>query len=301
MLGKTVLVTIFLASISVTFASTVDRISDSDEIYRRFDNLERRIQTLESENKLLRGELEKQNVSLGTLKSDLATQYGNLDLSQRTLKQDIKNQYILLLKTQNEVKTNYTELRFKIDTDVREIRDSLAVTNETLQTVTDFQGKKLIQLEGTLESLKNDVRNVNSRTGETPPSFYALLTSTVPIRGSNQTIIYDKTGTNNGNAYNTSTGIFTVPETGTYVFTWTAFSYVEEYVRLEIVVAGTIYGGTLSDTQETGDADTETAIVVANAKVGDEVFIRTQSRGPGDGRLYVEFECTSTFSGWKIS
>jgi hypothetical protein len=92
-----------------------------------------------------------------------------------------------------------------------------------------------------------------------------------------------------------------VPETGVYVFTWTAFSYVKEYVRLEIVVVSTIYGGTLSDTQETGDADTETGIIVTNAEAGDEVFIRTQSQGPGDGRLYVEFECTSTFSGWKIS
>ncbi|XP_061176306.1 uncharacterized protein LOC133185222 [Saccostrea echinata] len=272
---------IFLAHISMTCTYNTEQ--SLEEIFQQLDVLAKKVVTLESKNELLQEELNRQNGSLQEFKTKLVGDYSDLGRKQQLLKQELKGMKYKDFET--------------IKNDVKEIRDSLKLTNVTLQNRADIQEGKI----KTLETIQNNVSILSSKLGEAPPSFYAMLTSTVPIRGSNQTIIYDKTGTNNGNAYNTSTGIFTVPETGTYVFTWTAFSYVEEYVRLEIVVGGTIYGGTLSDTQETSDADTETAIVVVNANAGDEVFIRSQSEDPGHGHLYVEHECTSTFSGWKIS
>ncbi|XP_062592487.1 uncharacterized protein LOC134253928 [Saccostrea cucullata] len=258
-----VIILVFLAHFSVICASSIGE--DVKEIFQKLDELSRKVSTLESKNSLLQEELNRQNGSFQEFKTKHVQEYSDLSKNHHRLVGEFKI------------------LKFK--------------DFEPIKKRADLQDEKIKKLE----SLQSTVNSLSTKLGEAPPSFYAMMTSTVQIQGSNQTIIYDKTGTNNGNAYNTSTGIFTVPETGTYVFTWTAFSYVEEYVRLEIVVAGTIYGGTLSDTQETSDADTETAIVVVNANTGDEVYIRSQSEDPGDGHLYVEHECSSTFSGWKIS
>lgn len=224
----------------------------------------------------------------------LTPQHGDISQLESTLKSSVNK----INGLENEVKTNKMALEFKIDSDVKEVKDSLVVTNTAVQEMDNKLNQKIGVLETELVNLQY---TTNDTKDETPPSFYASMTTVIPIQGPHQRIVYDEVKTNNGNGYNESTGIFTVPESGTYVFTWTTFSYVEEYVRLEIVVAGTIFGGTLSDTQETGDADTETGIIVVNAQEGDQVFVRTQLRGPGNGRLYVEFECASTFSGWKIS
>lgn len=218
------------------------------------------------------------------------------DISQ--LETNLKSTVDQINGLENEVKKNKLALEVKINRDVKKVKDLVVVTNTTVQELDNELKQNILDLE---KSLLNFQHTYNDTKERTPQSFYATMTTIIPIIGPQQRIVYDTVKTNNGNGYNDSTGIFTVPESGTYVFTWTTFSYVEEYVRLEIVVAGTIYGGTLSDTQETGDADTETGIIVVNAQEGDEVFIRTQSRGPGNGRLYVEFECASTFSGWKIS
>lgn len=53
-------------------------------------------------------------------------------------------------------------------------------------------------------------------------AFYAYMSHTLPgyIATPHHVLKFDVVRTNIGNGYHPSTGIFSVPETGVYVFTW---------------------------------------------------------------------------------
>lgn len=50
------------------------------------------------------------------------------------------------------------------------------------------------------------------------------------------TLFFDVVRTNLGNHYNKSSGIFTAPHSGTYVFTWTAYCFAGGHTYLQLVV-----------------------------------------------------------------
>lgn len=62
--------------------------------------------------------------------------------------------------------------------------------------------------------------------------------------GQHQTIVFDVDVTNIGHGYSKNSGIFTVPVTGVYVFTWAIASYPPhgDYSFTEIVVNSTPKG-----------------------------------------------------------
>lgn len=67
----------------------------------------------------------------------------------------------------------------------------------------------------------------------TPVSFTAYLSASTAV-SSGQTVIFDRTVTNIGDAYNTSTDIFTFPITGVYVVMLNILSRSGEEARVAI-------------------------------------------------------------------
>ena len=73
------------------------------------------------------------------------------------------------------------------------------------------------------------------------PSFNAQRTTNQGIQGGT-TLIFDQARHNTGNHYNTSTGIFTAPIAGDYLFTFKALFYAfasSEYLDLYSIINGT--------------------------------------------------------------
>lgn len=113
-----------------------------------------------------------------------------------------------------------------------------------------------------------------------------------------QTLIYDAIITNDGNGYNSQSGVFTVPFTGQYVFTWSATVWVRSAYETQLMVNGDVKGVTFADAGEATDSDMSTGVVVVGVQKGDDVYIRTGT--------YVRATMQSSkhgrasFSGWKI-
>lgn len=104
-------------------------------------------------------------------------------------------------------------------------------------------------------------------------------------------IVFPKVTTNIGGAYNTSTGIFTVPTQGVYMFSLSDLSMNNNTIATPFVVNGKRVGGCTKDNYSAGTLFSCQVILVLN--VGDQVKTKDFYDGP--------FHCSTTeFMGWKL-
>ncbi|CAG2215512.1 unnamed protein product [Mytilus edulis] len=143
-------------------------------------------------------------------------------------------------------------------------------------------------------------RQMNTDSANTI-AFYAYMNTHEENPGQHQTLIFDAVKTNLGSFYSKHSGVFTTPEQGTYVFTWSIISdFNTGYIFTEIVINSVPFGSILSNSEEVHDDHTTTGIVVAQLNKGDLVFIRTNPNASIKGRILSDSFRRSSFSGWKI-
>ena len=124
-----------------------------------------------------------------------------------------------------------------------------------------------------------------------------MLTSNEPAVA-NKPIAFQQKSLDTANAYNSADGIYIVPETGIYVFTWTLTSYPHAILSSELMINFNVVGKSIADSDEDGDFHTSTGITVARVTQGDHVFVTFTS-----AYLRGSVETTkghTTFSGWKL-
>lgn len=114
-------------------------------------------------------------------------------------------------------------------------------------------------------------------------------------------LVFDVVKTNMGNAYHPTTGVFMVPESGVYVFTWTFRTGNNHDLSIELVINRESFGAIYLHTL-TGVEVEETGIVVAHVNAGDDVFVRTHSTLTIGINHYIQSDINgrSSFAGWKI-
>ncbi|XP_048732012.2 uncharacterized protein LOC125648967 isoform X2 [Ostrea edulis] len=118
-------------------------------------------------------------------------------------------------------------------------------------------------------------------------AFHAVAYSSTSVTD----IIFDHVITNIGDGYDNATGVFTVPTTGLYVFSWT----IEAYGQLTegaLLVNG-VQNGQSRAHESTSHYDTTTSFAVLNLTITDKVSVRV-IRGRAEARHTM-------FSGWKIN
>ena len=136
-------------------------------------------------------------------------------------------------------------------------------------------------------------RIISISVKDTPVAFTAGMTSSSDS-WSGDILVFPHVITNKGQGYSSSSGKFTVPRDGTYVFTVTAVSFGSNYLRLDIVHDGDSKVRTYSS----GNAysQTVTNLVVLELDRGDAVWVR---RASGRG-YYSESVPFTTFSGFIL-
>lgn len=125
-------------------------------------------------------------------------------------------------------------------------------------------------------------------------AFTTSVTSSTSTWNSG-TLIFDEIITNVGNGYNPSTGVFTSPISGTYVFYVTAVDYGAKFLAIDIVLNSVSKARAYcshSTTYQTG-----TNMVVLELQKGDSVWVR-YAGGKGYATDSVPL---TTFSGYLIS
>lgn len=90
----------------------------------------------------------------------LTPQHGDISQLESTLKSSVNK----INGLENEVKTNKMALEFKIDSDVKEVKDSLVVTNTAVQEMDNKLNQKIVVLETELVNLQyttNDTKGTH--------------------------------------------------------------------------------------------------------------------------------------------
>lgn len=138
-------------------------------------------------------------------------------------------------------------------------------------------------------------------TGTQPsPTEHIAFSAYISVRQTNagidQTIKFDTIVTNIGNHYSNYSGIFSAPQHGVYVFTWTSHCLGGSYLLTKLVVNGRFVGSTDTDARGASGVRSTTGIVVVEVNQGDRVFVATHPTYD----LYSNPNWRPSFSGWKL-
>ena len=137
-----------------------------------------------------------------------------------------------------------------------------------------------------------------SGVAEDPKTAFYLKFSGKVSAANNAVIIFNQKVLDSANAYDSGNGIYTVPESGTYIFTWTVYCRGHEWATTQLMINNYEYGKSFANSEEINDTHTSTGLVVATVKQGDTVFVRFGSSA-NSGYLYSLY-ATNTFSGWIL-
>eukprot|EP00105_Crassostrea_gigas_P037966 XP_019922114.1 PREDICTED: caprin-2 [Crassostrea gigas] len=166
------------------------------------------------------------------------------------------------------------------------------------------------QMNGSTPSNSNEVKSFSSHTyirkrivpatvaSTEQVAFYAYMSTNTPANlRQHHTLIYDVVKINKGQGYHQDDGIFTVPSSGVYVFTWTVAVKSYGWASTELVINGVVFGATYAH-GESRDWDHSSGNVVVETHTADHVYIRMQENGMD---VVVSNERgRSSFSGWKL-
>ena len=124
---------------------------------------------------------------------------------------------------------------------------------------------------------------------------------TTPTAG--QTVQFSTELLDIGGGYDTSTSVYTAPQSGTYTFTWTIRIYNKNKYETALVVNTAVKDSMMTSTftddgSYTYDA-TSTATATLQLTTGDRVFIRVHVRY-GSPLIRSGSAGYSTFSGWLL-
>ena len=131
-------------------------------------------------------------------------------------------------------------------------------------------------------------------------AFYAYLNVAETNIGTHHPLIFDVPVTNYGNGYNKHTGIFTAPQSGVFVFSFTIFPDRGSSIAVNIYrnseVVGQVYSYISSP-----DFSGTSMVAVLSMRIGDVTFIRTSPTTTSSGSIYSDGNVKSSFAGWKIA
>ncbi|XP_033727903.1 uncharacterized protein LOC117317270 [Pecten maximus] len=137
-----------------------------------------------------------------------------------------------------------------------------------------------------------------SQSNKTTVAFHATLSTTTYT--ADATVVYGQETLDQGDGYNPGDGIYIVPESGTYVFTWTTICERHGYFQTVLAVNGVVRGSSWTEATDVNDYHQTTAVVILLLNQGDHVFIR-MGHHYGHGTIVNDNTLgSSTFSGWKL-
>lgn len=151
----------------------------------------------------------------------------------------------------------------------------------------------IVKLEQSVEDLKIQIEELKSKDQQPAKQVVAVkarLSKDVELRNGEK-VIYDDVVTNQGNAYDRGTGIFTATVDGTYLFAVKTCSYTGYWDGLIIVHDGAEIGRALSGDSYYGDCGTEVSTTFMRAR--SKVWIQ-RDRGTTGGVQRSSHGCSFT-------
>ncbi|XP_061190789.1 complement C1q subcomponent subunit A-like [Saccostrea echinata] len=165
--------------------------------------------------------------------------------------------------------------------------------------------QRLAHMESLVQGLSQDVNTLRTENADlkskitaarTPVYFSAYKKSHLTFTSASQVdIVYDGVRSNFHNCYNPSTGHFTAPGKGFYVFSWESLTPAGKIFDTELLVNGARYQmNNCNNLATTASFSSCTGVVPVQLEAGDIVNIRSTSG------TYLYGDGWSTFSGWLV-
>jgi len=158
-------------------------------------------------------------------------------------------------------------------------------------------------LQGRVQILENQLAAAGGNTGGSccakPVAFLAQYNDFTAVGIANGPYVFDTAVLNTGNAYDTTTGIFTAPVSGHYILILQLFSNQAgdmEHPIVDIKVNGDVLAR-LGFEETPNEEDSDSTTVVAHLTAGDQVFV--QSDEGDEYHFWGKFH--SFFSGMLVS
>ncbi|KAK3580243.1 hypothetical protein CHS0354_012770 [Potamilus streckersoni] len=265
-------------------------------LIQRFDALQKEIQRVGEENKLLREVVEKQDSTLNELKVEIKKlQSDNIKL-ERVCKETFMN--IISTEEDENPKPFLVETRQQVN----------ETTQDNRQMVKNIEGRiegKYYDFSPTIQDTKpiNHLMNTDFipqrhiRQSEVEQvAFYSTVSvPDLTNLGDHHPIAFDHVITNIGGAYHPSTGLFIAPVDGVYVFNLGGMSRPRKRLHLEFVKDGTEIQSIYPDAGSTDSFASDSLVAVLELNKGSEVWVRTRG---GSGEIHgYNF---TFFTGWLL-
>ncbi|XP_061177073.1 uveal autoantigen with coiled-coil domains and ankyrin repeats-like [Saccostrea echinata] len=197
-------------------------------------------------------------------------------------------------KTINEDR-NANDLYARILTAEGNLMTFSAFVNRTMERILQDQNnatQKLMSISAQLSERLLSPPTINSI------AFYSYMSQKTPTISVQYSLRFDVVKTNVGNGYHSATGVFIVPETGIYVFTWTIRVLGDNYHSTQLMVNTDVLGVIHVNAGGGGNLG-GTGTVVAHVNAGDDIFVRTHASF-NKGVIYSDGGGRSSFAGWKL-
>ncbi|XP_022336033.2 heavy metal-binding protein HIP-like [Crassostrea virginica] len=106
------------------------------------------------------------------------------------------------------------------------------------------------------------------------------MSSNIPLAEatSNHVMVFDLVKTNAGNGYHPSTGVFIVPKSGIYVFSWSFRNSDRHYHSTELMVNNSVES-IIHLHSAAGIWISGTGVAVLHVNKGDDVYVRISALG----------------------
>nr|XP_034302812.1 uncharacterized protein LOC105336353 [Crassostrea gigas] len=209
---------------------------------------------------------------------------------------DINQKLLTSKEYQEQLVYNLSALGNDQSSLMKIISDKMNNTITSIKADVEQSQKSQLKLSAAVSSLevfRMNISLLNNCASKRSVSFTVGVTSSSST-WSGDILVFPHVVTNNGNGYNPSTGKFTAPTDGTYVFFVTVNSYSANTVYLDIVLNGSKKVRTMS--HNTANYMTGTNMAVLQLYTGNSVWVSRYS-----GKSYYSRSVPiTTFSGFLL-
>ncbi|XP_060578801.1 uncharacterized protein LOC132735816 isoform X2 [Ruditapes philippinarum] len=130
-------------------------------------------------------------------------------------------------------------------------------------------------LTSDIDAKKEELNQIQGKLEQPPIAFYAHHVKDLALDSTNEILIFEKTFTNEGTGYDTSTGIFTAPVGGLYQFVIHTCAYKGKHAYLGLVLKRHVIAADSNYGDESYGCNTFGAIV--RVKLGEKVWVKSTS------------------------
>ncbi|XP_062574666.1 multimerin-2-like [Saccostrea cucullata] len=244
----------------------------------------------------------------GSLSREFVTDNDSRDTD--ILRHLLNQESIIRMSLTNTVQTLTSNFQ-SLMKDMLTLKESMGLKISQLEAKVEHLNTENKQLASELQATKTEERNLSSTVAILQTSlsnissflsgkskevgFTASVTSSDSTWNSG-TLVFPSVMTNKGNGYNLSTGIFTAPTAGIYVFFVNVQSYNTQTIYVDIVLNGSAKVRTMAWSNGNDSYDSGPNMVVLSIQKGDAVWVKRHS---GKG-YYSNPGAVTTFSGFLL-